>query len=408
MAPARIDAGALASLLPRDANVYVQGCSAESLIFADALEAAGETLGAMSATGIFVPGLNRRTWRPNNASRTCTFFVTPELAKGAVDFKPWCYADVLAYLRGVHFDAAIFSVSPPDEHGICSFGSTVDFLPLLWRSIPIRITHINPCMPRTYGFAGIPFSDITAFIDTPAPLLEQAPEAADSLSAAIATHVAAHIEDGATLQTGLGKTPAAVLNALRDRKKLRLHSGLIGDAVVDLRDAGALDDEIPILAGVAIGSRRLYDAIADRAFSFQPVTITHGLASLSAIKGFVAINSALQVDLFGQAHAEMTPRGFMSGPGGASDFARGARAGGGLRIVALPATARDASRIVAPGAGRGPVSLGRMDTDIVVTEFGAADLRTADHETRARSLIGVAHPDHREQLSRAWASYTTH
>lgn len=405
MPPARIAASDLASLLPADANVYVQGCSAESLVLADAVEGAGAVLGAMTASGIFVPGVNRRKWRPNDKSATQTFFLTPELSSGPVRFLPLCYADIRALLERTRFDAALFMVSPPDRDGMCSFGSTVDFLPLLWRDIPVRIAHVNPSMPPTSGHRGIPFAELTGYLEQDAPLLGRAAENSDALSARIAEHVEAHIPDGATLQTGLGRTPDAVLRALAHKRELRLHTGLIGDGVLDLLAAGALARDVPILAGVAIGSPELYAAIKSDAFAFQPVSVTHDPGTIARIANFVAINSAFEVDLFGQAYAEMGLKGFSSGPGGASDFARAAKAADGLRIVVLPSAARNASRIVAPGRGRGPVSLSRMDTDLVVTEHGAADLRGRDHDGRAKALIAIADPDHRETLSRSWAEF---
>ncbi len=133
--------------------------------------------------------------------------------------------------------------------------------------------------------------------------------------------------------------------------------------------------------------------------------MTHGLAELYG-KRLLTINSALEVDLYGQAYAELTPRGWMSGPGGASDYARGARANG-LRIVALPASAKGSSRIVQPAHALGPVSLGRMDIDIVATEHGAADLRGLSHDARAAALIAVAAPEHRDALALGWAELTT-
>jgi acyl-CoA hydrolase len=204
---------------------------------------------------------------------------------------------------------------------------------------------------------------------------------------------------------GLGKIPTAALRALQGHRNLRVHSGLIPEAVVDLEDAGALAPGVSVTGGVAIGSRRLYDRVAGGSYRFHPVSYTHSPKVLAEIDNFVTLNSAIEVDLFGQAYAEVGPSGLISGAGGASDFARGARAARGVRIVALAASAsRGAvSRIVAPGEGRGPVSLGRMDTDVVVTEHGAADLRGLDHQERARALVAIAPPAHRDQLAAQWS-----
>jgi acyl-CoA hydrolase len=246
---------------------------------------------------------------------------------------------------------------------------------------------------------------VTAYVEAEQELLGGTDRPDDALSQAIGEGIARYISDGSTIQTGLGKIPTAALRALRDRRALRIHSGLIPEAVVDLEDAGALAPGVSVIGGVAIGSRRLYDRVRGTAYRFHPVSYTHSPGVLAAIENFVALNSAMEVDLFGQSYAEVGPSGFTSGAGGASDFARGARAGGGLRIIALAASANRGavSRIVAPGEGAGPVSLSRMDTDIVVTEHGAADLRRLDHDERAHALIAVASPAHRERLAAQWS-----
>jgi acyl-CoA hydrolase len=409
MAPVRFNPDDVASVLPPGGRTLVLGCSGESRILADAVMRAGPALGAMTFTGIFVPGLNRHTYLANPACRVETFFLTPQLkaAGAAVEFLPLCYGDILARLRTIKVDAALFMAAEPDSSGACSFGPVVDFLAELWSRIPVRIAHINPLTPRTRGHSGIPFSDITAFTECEQPLLGLSDASGDATSDLIAKNVAGWVVDGATLQTGIGKVPAAVFGALKGRRNLRIHSGLIGDAILPLQEAGALAEGSSVTAGVAIGSERLYEAIGGPTYNFQPVSFTHAPAVVSGIEKFVAINSAIEVDLLGQSYAEMGPSGLMSGPGGASDFARAAWSAGGLRIVALPASAAKGavSRIVAPNAGAGPVSLGRMDTDIVVTEFGSADLRGQSHQERARALIAIAPADHRKTLEETWTKF---
>jgi acyl-CoA hydrolase len=408
LAPRRIDPADIVSALPPGGRTLIGACSGESLLFAEAVMRAGAALGAMTFTGIFVPGFNKQTYLANPHCRVETFFLTPELkaAGDAVSFLPLCYGDILARLRKVPIDAALFMATPPESRGICGFGPIVDFLADIWPKIPVRIAHINPRLPRVRGAAGIPFSELTAFVEQEQPLLAMVDAGRDPTSDAIARNVARWIGDGATVQAGLGKIPGAALRALCGRRDLRIHSGLISEAVVDLEEAGALSGGVAVTGGVAIGTQRLYDAVGGPAYRFEPVAYTHLPRVLAEISNLVSINSALEVDLFGQAYAEMGPGGLMSGPGGASDFARGTYAADGLRIVALPASAAKGaiSRIVGPNAGAGPVSLGRMDTDIVVTEFGAADLRGLGHHDRARALIAVAPPDHRETLEKAWAA----
>jgi acyl-CoA hydrolase len=408
MAPVRIEPDEIAAILPRGGRTLVLACSGESLLLADAVMRAGDALGAMTFTGIFVPGLNTRTYLANPSCRVETFFLTPELkaAGAAVTFLPLCYRDILTRLRTVAIDAALFMASPPDATGFCGFGPVVDFLAELWPRIPVRIAHLNPAVPRVNG-VGIPLSELTAYIEGAQPLPGFVDAAADSVTDAIADNVARWIPDGAVLQTGLGKAPTAVLRAVKGRRGLRIHSGLIGEAVVDLQEAGALAAGVAVTGGVAIGSPRLYKAVESSAYEFRPVSHTHAPRVIAGFEKFVAVNSAMEVDLLGQAYAEMGLGGLMSGPGGASDFARGAWCGGGLRIVALPASAAKGavSRIVAPNAGAGPVSLGRMDTDIVVTEFGAADLRGRSHQERAEALIAIAPPNHGAALDKSWAAF---
>jgi acyl-CoA hydrolase len=246
----------------------------------------------------------------------------------------------------------------------------------------------------------IPFDQITAYVEADQPLLEMASGDPDPVTDAIAESVGRFIGDGATLQIGLGKIPGAVLRTLRARRNLRIHSGLIGDAVVDLEEAGALAGGISVTAGVAIGTKRLYRAIQSEKYIFKPVAQTHDPHVMASLPDLVTINSALAVDLFGQCYAERANGAFVSGPGGASEFAAGAKLARGLRIIALPASAGGESRIVL--SGDGPVSLSRMDTDIVVTEHGFADLRGLGHEGRAAALISLAPPDRRSELRASW------
>jgi Acetyl-CoA hydrolase/transferase C-terminal domain len=403
--PRLLHKGDLASVLPPGGLTLVSSCSAESDLLADEVAGAGPALGPMDFTGIFVPGLNRRDWAAGPEATATTYFQTPELrARGnSARFLPLCYEDILASIRGRRPRAALFMCAPPDEAGNCSFGTEVAFIAALWREIPVRIAHLNPAMPRTAGDPGIPFSALSGYFEAPQPLRTIAAAVPDPVSAAIAGHVAALVPDRATLQMGLGKVPDAVLTALRDHRELRLHSGLAGDGALALVRSGAMAPGPSALVGVAIGSAALYAGLDDPHFQFRPVTVTHDPATLAAIERLVTINSAMEVDLYGQVHAEASGRGFQSGPGGASDYARAARASsGGLRIIALPASAGDTSRIVAPGTGHGPVSLSRFDVDVVVTEHGAADLRGKDYHQRAAALIGIAAPEHRDTLDRSW------
>jgi len=166
VAPQRLDPAQLASALPAGGRTLVLACSGESLLLAEAVMRAGSDLGAMIFTGIFVPGLNSRTYLANPLCRVETFFLTPELnaASDAVSFLPLCYGDISTRLRTARIDAALFMATTPDADGWCGFGPVVDFLAELWPRIPVRIAHLNPLMPRTHGHRGIPYSELTAVV----------------------------------------------------------------------------------------------------------------------------------------------------------------------------------------------------------------------------------------------------
>ena len=397
--------GELPAVLPAGLRTLVSSCSAESALLAGEIAASGGALGASDFSGIFVAGLNKASWDAGPQSRVTSFFLTPELRRQPerTRYLPLCYQDILRHYRQEPPQAALFMCAPPDDEGNCSFGTEVAFGAALWPDIPIRIAHINPAMPRTPGERGIPYAALTAVFEGHQPLLTMASGAADETSRTIAELVAGLVPDGATIQTGLGKLPDAVLAALGWHSQLRIHSGLIGDGALALLRSGAMAPGRSAVVGVAIGSEALYQGLDNPHLEFRSVTTTHDPATLADIERLVTINSGLAVDLFGQVYAEASARGYMSGPGGASDYARGARASkGGLRIIALPAAAGAISRIVAPGAGEGPVSLSRFDVDCVVTENGIADLRLKDYSQRAAALIAIAAPAHRDALAQTW------
>ncbi|MCC7395047.1 MAG: hypothetical protein IT553_09395 [Sphingomonadaceae bacterium] len=400
---------ALSRLLPRGARVLVQGGAGESPWWLAAMAEAGTALPPLHFTGALLPGINDAPYLPHGA-RQQAFFLTPALRRGVaaghVDFLPIGYSDIWRHLADGRIDAALMMLTPPDADGQCSFGIAQDFLAEIWPQIPLRIAHINPAMPRTHG-AHIPYGALHAVVEGAVPLFSPAEAAGDDpVASAIAAHVARIIPDGACIQTGIGKLPGAILAALTTKRDLRIYSGLIGDGVLSLIDAGALASGRAITTGLAVGSPALYAKIAAALdqFHFCGVSETHGFATIAAIPQFCAINGAMSVDLWGQIYSEVGPKGLASGPGGLADFARGARASaGGLSIIALPARAGVTPRIVAPGAGAGPVTLGRGAVDIVVSEFGIADLRHMGHGERAARLIAIAHPDDRAGLSAAWA-----
>jgi 4-hydroxybutyrate CoA-transferase len=288
----------------------------------------------------------------------------------------------------------------------------VHFVPAVLPQAKVLVAEVNEAMPRAAASYAIPYERLDYVVPTDRPLLALPAAAPSAETRRIARHVANLIEDGDTIQIGIGRLPAAILAALEDHRDLGLHGGLVADQVADLHTAGAITgarksrDPGRMVCTAAIGTERVYQWAADCAeLAFAPVSTTHDVRVVAALDNFVAINSVLAVDLSGQANAEMLDGRQVSGSGGLMDFVRGAGlSAGGRSILALPATAAGgrASRIV-PRLGAGDVvSCPRADADIVVTEHGIARLRGASLEERARALIGIAAPAFRAPLEKQW------
>lgn len=313
------------------------------------------------------------------------------------------------FRRGVFpLDWALIQVSPPDEHGFCSFGIEVGVTKPAALSARNIIVEVNRRMPRTLGDSFIHVSKIEAFVEVDRDLDEFHPEPPTDLERAVGRNVAQLIGDGACLQLGLGAIPNAVLEFLADRRDLGIHTEMITEALPDLVQSGVVTGERKslhpgkVVAGFIMGTRRVYDFAHDNAlFEFHPTDYVNHPANIARNQGMTAVNSAIEVDLTGQVCSESIGGRIHSGFGGQADFMRGAAlAEGGQPIIALPSTTADGkhSRIVAllsPGAG---VVLTRADVHYVVTEFGIAPLLGRSLRERAEALIGIAHPDFREAL----------
>lgn len=304
-------------------------------------------------------------------------------------------------------DVLFVQLSPAGADGRYSFGATADYIRAAARAARLVIAEINDQAPRTHGHDGLTDAEIDIAIPVSRALPGVPVAAPAPADMAMAAHAAAFIGDDAVLQMGIGAAPDAILAALRDRKRLGLHSGMISDAAMDLIAAGVVTNESkPIdrgisVTGALIGTAALYRFAHDNpAIALRASDYTHGDAVLARLDRLVTINSALDVDLTGQINAEQAGEAYVGGIGGQADFVRaGHRAAHGCAIIALPATARgNVSRIV----GDLPVvSTARTDADVIVTEFGAAQLRGCTLAERARRMIAIAHPDHREALARA-------
>ncbi|HLH08462.1 MAG TPA: acetyl-CoA hydrolase/transferase C-terminal domain-containing protein [Terriglobales bacterium] len=330
--------------------------------------------------------------------------------EGRADYTPVYLSEVEALFESgaMMIDVALIQVSPPDEHGFCSLGVGVDTTMTACKCARYTVAQVNDQMPRTYGDSFIHVSQISAFVESSRPLCEMPKPDITDLHRAIAKNVAGLIEDGATLQTGIGGIPNAVLPLLLDRKDLGIHTELVSDGVIPLIEAGVITGRrktlLPrkIVAGFMLGTRELFDYVNDNPlFELRPNAFTNDPQQIARNENMVAINSALQIDITGQVCSDSIGQSFYSGIGGQVDFLRGAsRAKGGKPIIALPSTAKQGtlSRIVpqlSPGAG---VVTSRGLIRYVVTEYGVAYLHGKTIRERAEALIQIAHPNFRNEL----------
>lgn len=303
-------------------------------------------------------------------------------------------------------DVLLLQVAPPDAHGRYSLGIAHEYLVPLVDSARVVIAEVNRQTPWTHGERCLTGDDFDAVVHTDRPLPEIGHAAPGAVEHAIARHVSGLIEDGATLQMGLGAIPEAILGQLADRRDLGVHSGAIGDAVARLVSSGVITnarktrDRGATVTGLALGGPSTHQLIhRNPAVQFRSTRYTHDAGVLASLERFVALNSAIEVDLTGQVNAEQAAGSYVGAVGGAVDFLRGAaRSRGGLPIVALPSTAGTHSRIVSRLSG--PVSTSRADAGFIVTEHGVADLRGQPLSERIRRMIAIADPRFADGLRR--------
>jgi 4-hydroxybutyrate CoA-transferase len=334
--------------------------------------------------------------------------------EGRADFVPIHLHDVPALISSgqMPIDVALIHISPPDEHGFCSYGVGVDATKTAVEHARTSIAMVNRQMPRTLGDSFVHVSKLTRIVEVDEPVLELPMSSEVSeVARRIGENIASLIPDEATIQMGIGEIPDAVLDFLKDKKHLGVHTEMFSDGLVDLFEAGVVTNERKtlhrgkIVASFVIGTRRAFDFVDNNPFmEFHPNEYVNDPFVVSRNDAMVAINSALSIDITGQVCADSIGTRVYSGFGGQLDFIRGAaRSKGGVPIIALPSTAKDGtvSRLVntlAPGSG---VVTTRADVHYVVTEFGVANLYGRSLRERARSLIDITHPDFREDLERA-------
>ena len=338
------------------------------------------------------------------------------IEEARADFIPVFLSDIprLFKSRRIPLDVAIVQLSPPDRHGQCTLGPSVDAALAAVQTAPVVLAEINERMPRTIGHTAVPFSRVTAFVRTDRPLHEAEAAPEGEVEARIGEIIASLVEDGSTLQMGIGAIPDAVLSRLKDKRDLGVHTEMFSDRVIDLVESGAVTNRFKkvhqgrTVTSFVSGTQRLFDFIDDnRLVEFHPCDRTNDTTLIRQNPKVVAINSALEVDLTGQVCADSIGHKIYSGIGGQMDFIHGAALSeGGKPIIALPSTAAGGkvSRItplLKPGAG---VVTTRGHVHYVVTEHGAVDLYGMTLRQRAEALISIAHPDFRGELRREVAA----
>jgi acyl-CoA hydrolase len=328
---------------------------------------------------------------------------------GVLDLLPLHYSEMANRFRdgSIRIDVLMLQVPPPDEAGRYSLGMAREYLiPALARARTV-LAEVDPAIPWTHGEPYLRESDFQLLIAARARQAPPVPLVPGPIEQAIGRHVADMVPDGATVQTGIGSLPDAVLAALKDHRNLGIHSGSLGDGVALLSQAGvitnsrkSLDPGVTV-GGMLMGGERLRQhAHRNPAVELRGTEYTHDLSVLARQDRFTAINSAVEVDLTGQVNSEVAGGNYVGAVGGSLDFVRGAvRSKGGTPIIALPSMAGERSRIVSALAG--PVTIPRSDACVIVTEHGVADLRGLSLSQRVARMIAIADPRHQEDLRRA-------
>ena len=398
-------------------NVFVHSAAAVPQHLVEAMSRRHEELEGVCVYQIHTEG--EAPYAGNSMEKSFTikaFFVGANMRKaiqeGKGSYIPIFLSEVPALFRTktVPIDVALITVSPPDKHGYCSLGTSVDISLAAVKAAKLVIAQVNKFMPRTHGDGLIHIDNIHIQVEEDRQLPEVLGHELSSVEMQIGSHVAQLIEDGSTLQMGIGSIPNAVLSCLGGHKNLGIHSEMFSDGVLPLIESGVINGRNKrkhagmIVASFVVGSRRLYEFIDDnpmvQMLDFEYVNNTDVIRKNPKV---VAINSAIEIDLTGQVCADSIGSRIFSGVGGQMDFIRGASLSeGGKPIIALTSTTKSGESKIVPflkqGAG---VVTTRAHVHFVVTEYGVANLYGKTIEERVKLLINIAHPAHREELMKA-------
>ena len=399
-------------------RVYLQCAAATPSVLLDALVARAPDLRDVEVVHLHTEGPGPHL-APEMAGhfRHRALFIGPNarqaVNEGRADYVPVFLSDVPRLFESgeLPLDAVFVNATPPDAHGFCSLGISVEAMHAAIRHARTVIVQLNRAMPRTLGDSFIHVSNIDLAVEVDVPPYERRVGAIGDLERRIGAFVADLVPDGATLQLGIGAIPAATAVFLLDKRDLGIHTEMCADSVVDLVESGAVTgarkerNRGKLVTAFVMGSRRLYDFVHDNPMvEMRPVDYTNDTHVIRSFSRMVAINSAIEVDLTGQVVADSIGTRLYSGVGGQMDFIRGAAlAPEGRAIIALPSTVanKGLSRIVPSLAGGAGVVTTRAHARTIVTEFGVAELFGRSLRERAQALIGIAHPDHRDALRAA-------
>ena len=405
------------SVIKSGDRVFVHGVSASPLRLIDAMVERADELNDVELVHLHTEGPARYTEEKYKDNfRVNALFVGANVRKavnsGRGDYIPIFLSEVPGLFRKniLPLDVAMIHVSPPDKHGYCSLGVSVEATLAAVQCAKQVIAQVNPNMPRTHGDGLIHIDNIDAMVEVNDPLPEQIVPAPDAAELKIGQYCADLIDDGATLQMGIGAIPNAVLASLGNHKNLGVHTEMFSDGVIDLVEKGVINGKNKkihpgkIVSGFVMGSRKLYDFLDDNPMvAMLDIAYINDTAVIRRNPKVTAINSAIEVDITGQICADSIGTYHYSGVGGQMDFMRGASlSDGGKPIIALPSiTKKGISRIVPflkEGAG---VVTTRAHVHYIVTEFGVANLYGKSLHQRAKLLTEIAHPDHHESLDKA-------
>ena len=401
-------------------RIFIQGAAMTPIKLIDALCERYNELSDVEILQIHTEGNAKYTEEPYSKAFNINSCFVAGNVRSAVNSNKGAYIPI--FLSEIHnlfrrsllpLDVAFIQVSPPDKHGYCSLGTSVDItLPAIQTAKKV-IAQINPKVPRTHGDGIIHISQIDAAIEVDEPIFATSIATPTQIEQAIGKHVASLIEDGATLQMGIGGIPNVVLNNLKNHKNLGIHTEMFSDGILPLVKSGVItgkNKEIKtgkLVTCFAIGSPELYDFIDDNPIvHFKEAAYTNDTAIIRRNPKVTAINSAIEIDLTGQVCADTIGKYQFSGVGGQMDFIRGAALSeGGKPIIAMPSITKNGVSKIVPflkeGAG---VTTTRAHVHYIATEYGVVNLYGKNLRQRAKELISIAHPDHREQLEKE--SYT--